>query len=185
VSQPLPAQIILPTGQTGYLNPYSGTYTPSRAYGLRMQRAFSRGLGQGTARGHRIGPTGLTESQRRYQQSVAATGQTPWQRYTLNFERTYGFSYNYWRQLWRKWIKEINSRVDASVAVTPQWVQQEMVNIDFYAAGGLAGKPWIEQRLDAKLASIIAYQDDNDKSLGFGYYINRDGMRPIEWWYYH
>jgi hypothetical protein len=58
-------------------------------------------------------------------------------------------------------------------------------NIDFYAAGGLAGKPWIEQRLDAKLASIIAYQDDNDKSLGFGYYINRDGMRPIEWWYYH
>jgi hypothetical protein len=186
VSQPLPAQIILPTGQTGYLNPFSNTYTPSRAYALRMQRNYARGISQATARGHRLSPAGLTESQIRRQRSIDTTGLTPWQRFTGKFEATYGFSYNYWRKLWRKWIKEINSRVDPSVAVTEQWVQQELLNEQFLGMTGMpSGKPWIEERLDAKLASIIAYQDDNDKTLGFGYYINRDGMRPIEWWYYH
>src|SRR5579863_9340329 len=59
---PEPLEIILPTGQTGYLNPYKGTYTTSRSYALRMQRSFARGISQSEARGHKaVG--GLSESQ--------------------------------------------------------------------------------------------------------------------------
>lgn len=61
MTTPLPRTIILPTGQVGYLNPYKGTYTTSRSYGVRMQRGFDRGLSQQEARGQTAG--GLTEAQ--------------------------------------------------------------------------------------------------------------------------
>lgn len=58
----LPATIILPSGRTGWLNPYKGTYSENKTYNQRLQRGWLRGESQSTARGHKpIG--GLTESQ--------------------------------------------------------------------------------------------------------------------------
>lgn len=191
MSQPLPPEIILPSGRAAFLNPYKGTYTTSRPYALRMQRNFARGLSQSEARGHRVSPQGFTEAQIRRQQAQAAGFQTPWERFTLNFERRYGFSYRYWRFLKRRWIDAINARSSPGLQITPIWIAQELQNASGIFSSFLAinqmpsGKPWIEQRLDEKLADMEAYQDENDKEPGFLHFIRRDNFRPIEWWYYH
>ena len=106
-----PLEIILPGGDPGYLNPYSGQYTRSQTYALRMQRNYSRGLPQSSARGH-AAVGGYSESQIRAQREQAKHGDQlpPWQRFGIGFQQRYGFSYSYWRKLRRQYIAEINER---------------------------------------------------------------------------
>lgn len=191
---PLPPEIQLPDGRTGYLNPYRGTYTPSRSYALRMQRGYARGLSQGDARGKRVTATGQTEYQRRAAATQERYGMSPWQlRYGIGFERRYGFKYRYWRKLQRMYVNDINARSSPGGAISPSTVGQVKENwrVGFRdqfqpdLRGPDDWEPWIERRLSEKLDDMISYQDLGEKANGayhFGYLVN---VMPIELWYYH
>lgn len=181
MSTPLPPEIVFPTGKTGYLNPYSGKYTTSRSYALRMQRAYSRGQTQSEARGHRA-VNGVTESQRRNAQAALANpGLTRHQQFEIGFQQRYGFSYKYWRYLRRNWIDDINRRSSPDMQMTPLWIQQILINS---AVTGLDTN-WIELRLAERIQDMIAYQDYNVTGPGFAHFYERLNYTPIEWWYYH
>lgn len=183
-----PLQIIHPNGKTIlYLNPYSGTYTASRSYGLRMQRGYARGLPQYEARGKRANEARIQRE--RIQEQY---GQTPWERFNQSFERRYGFSYSYWRYLRRKWIDEINKKTskDGFGHIKPIQVAQM---IQLFQTGWrdkafpefTDWKPWTENALDLRLENMLAYQEDGDPLPGRGRFFARSSNPPIEFYYYH
>lgn len=196
MAQPsLPPEIILPTGQTGYLNPYKGTYTTKRDYAMRMQRGFAAGIPQQRARGRVLGEQ--TEYQQRAARLFERTGETPWQRFkrAREFKQQYGFELRYWEKLRRKWVDEINA-LSAPRGVTPgariidpQWVTDELDNARQNALilpllGG-SGKPWIERRLSENLNDMIQYRQGNSQPGALHFHTQPHATRPIEWWWYH
>lgn len=197
MTQPsLPPEIILPSGQTGYLNPYKGTYTTSRSYAMRMQRGFAAGLPQQRARGRVLG--GQTEYQQRAALTQERYGMSPWQRFKLarEFKQQYGFELRYWEKLRRKWVDEINSLSTGGKAPTPgariidpQWIADEFANARQNALilpllGG-SGKPWIERRLSENLTDMIQYRQGNSQPGALHFHTQPHATRPIEWWWYH
>jgi len=184
---PLPPEIILPgPGQRrGYLNPYTGTYSTSRSYAMRMQRGYARGLPQYEARGKP-----RFESQIRLRRSVEQTGETPWQRFNAGFEQRYGFSYSYWRSLRRRWINEINSRTSTGGQVIPSHISSVLSAWntgwrDPNRPEFTTWQDWMENRLAERLNDIIEYQDLGDKSSGFQNWQFRSNVPPIELYWYH
>lgn len=189
-----PLQIVHPNGETIlYLNPYTGTYTASKSYGLRMQRGYRRGLPQYEARGKPAGEAAI-----RRQQIQEQYGQTPWQRFTQSFERRYGFSYSYWRYLRRNWVDEINSLTskDGFGHITPTTVSQiiQMWNAgihDPYHPEFESWQAWVENRLETRLDDTVAYQEFRDKEPGRISWGQRNWLTmtgtgpPIEFYYYH
>lgn len=178
----LPSEIILPNGKTGYLNPYTGKYSSSRSYAMRMQRNYSRGLSQSAARGH--APSGgLSESQMRAQREALKYGDQlkPWQRFALTFKQRYGFEYRYWRKLKRLYIDAINSMSSPDMQITPVWIQQALVNAPLTGHD----ESWIEARLAEKLYDMDRYRNAHDPIPGRMHFMRRDSMEPVEWWYYH
>jgi hypothetical protein len=172
MGQPLPPEIILPTGQAAYLNPYKGTYTTSRSYAMRMQRGFRLGRAQQQAR--RGGEPGQSESQVR----------------AFRFEQRYGFSYLYWRRLQRKWISEINSMSSPGGRITPEIVSMDLANLRSFPAltifswGAGTAEQMLEQRLEEKLEDMISYRE-GDSEPGHYHFVVRNNYRPIELWWYH
>ncbi len=202
---PIPAEIILPTGQPAYLNPYKGTYTTSRPYAIRMQRNYARGILQSEARGHRQSPEGFTESQLRRQR----------------FEINRGIPYREWERWRRKYVNEINVRswptgpntrypvVNEGVRQDPRVYPEDLAAIkqaydDGYrdpAMPNISYQEWIEIRLTERLSAMIAFQDFKDSTPGRNQYNSRQGAwtaqgmwtgvfsvasgPPLELWYYH
>lgn len=181
MTSPLPPEITYQTGRKGYLNPYTGKYSRSRSYALRMQRNYARGMSQSEARGHRaVG--GVTEAQRRREQAAAVNPSlSRSQQFALGFQQRYGFTYNYWRYLKRNYIDAINSRSSPDMQITPIWIQQIIVNTPMTGLG----TDWIETRLAERLNDMIAYQDYDDRDPGGAHFAERIAYTPIEWWYYH
>ena len=182
-----PAQIIHPNGQTVlYLNPYTGTYTASRSYGLRMQRGYSRGLPQFEARGKPSGESRIRREQ------AAERGTTPWELFKSSFERRYGFSYSYWRSLRRRWVDEINrlTSKDGFGHIEPVHIQQV---IQLFATGWRdrqfpeldTWQAWVENSLDLRLENMIAYQEYGEINPGRQRWLSRSSNPPIEFYYYH
>jgi hypothetical protein len=179
VSSP-PAPVLYPAqgtkGPVLYLNPYSGTYTPSRTYGLRMQRGYAAGLPQTVAR-RGISPAapGVTESELRRQR----------------FLQRYGFEERVWRNLYRRYIRNINAMASPGAQITPQIVQQVLVNTP---VTGL-GVDWLENRLAEKLADMREWREmgkpaknTRPDSGGYQHYWQENSERlitPIELWWYH
>lgn len=185
----LPAQIILPSGQTGYLNPYKGTYSTSRSYAQRMQRGFLRGESQSASRGHRaVG--GLTESQ--------------WRR----LKRLYVDEIN--RRTWKEGPSRMNApggeRDDPRIFRQDVQYIVELYNEGYRDPNVPTLNNWldyVEWRLAERLTNTRAYQDDGDPSWGSSDYYFRStfwtqqrlgpglGMLTvksgptIEFWYYH
>jgi hypothetical protein len=172
MTTPLPAEIILPTGQPAYLNPYRGTYTTSRAYARRMQSNYSRGLSQTTARGHQP-PEGLTEYALRAQR----------------FQQQYGITYSWWRKLNRKWIREINAMSSPSAQITPVIIATDQDAVRGYGIGPVPGivippENYTEERLAEKLYDMQQYREGNTVPGRQSFY-TRENIRPIELWWYH
>jgi hypothetical protein len=185
---PEPSSIILPSGQTGYLNPYKGTYTTSRSYAMRMQRAFARGINQSEARGHRaIG--GLTESQ--------------WRR----LRRLYVDDIN--RMAWEEGPPRMNApggvRKDPRIFKQDVQAIQNLYDQGYRDPGAPSIDNWLayaEWRLAGRLSAMIAYHEDSDPMPGrmafFGHSqvwpksgiwlqsgFDFASAPPIEFWYYH
>jgi hypothetical protein len=165
-SQPLEIILPGPGNRTGYLNPYTGTYTTSRTYGLRMQRGYARGLPQYSARGKPRDEYG-----QRRQQIQEEYQQTPYERMTQQFERRYGFSYRYWRQLRRRWIDEINSLTSPGSGVIPDHIARVKEAWDNgwrdpYRSEFNDWHDWIENRLDERLNDTLDFQELNDPTSG-------------------
>lgn len=163
-------------GPVLYLNPYQGTYTRDRAYGLRMQRGHAAGLPQAVAR--RSGPAGTTpfvpESEVRKQR----------------FLERWGFEERVWRRLWRKYIREINEMASPAGQITKAIVRQVLMNTP---STGL-GADWLENRLAEKLEDMKEYRSlerrahQNPDTSGYDHYFSEAderGMTPIELWWYH
>lgn len=198
MSAPQPPEIILPSGETAYLNPYRGTYTTSRSYALRMQRGYARGLRQSESRGKPVSPGGLSESQLRRER----------------FEQQYGIPYRVWERLRRKYIIELNKRSwpgGPSRMNTDDMGNRNDPRVfpsDIYAIRRLydtgyrdpvtpveTWEQYAEVRLSQRLNALIMYQDYNDSDPGRADYNSRSGIwygaftaasaPPIELWYYH
>jgi hypothetical protein len=181
---PVP-EISLPGGRQGYYNPYSGRYTTNRAYALRMQRGYARGMTQATARGQRAG-----ESRRRYERVVGQTGQTPQQLFEFGFQQRYGFSYRYWRKLRRQYVDPINEVSSPGGEITPSMVTS--VKSAWDAGWRDPNRPelttwemWVEVHLAERLAATELYVDYGDTRLGAYNFQLRSSLPPIEFWYYH
>lgn len=184
----IPASIILPTGETGYLNPYKGTYTTKRDYALRMQRGFLRGESQSVSRGHKaVG--GLTESQ--------------WRR----LRRLYVNEIN--RRTWKTGPSRMN--VIEGQRDDPRIFRQDVQYIVELFNGGYRDPNvptidnwlgYVEWRLAERLAATREYQDMGNATFGRADYYMRSpfwlqqgpGMfnmfdikagPTIELWYYH
>lgn len=171
-----PEPITLPSGVPGFYNPYTGGYVKSRTYAERLQRGYQRGMSQSEARGHRaVG--GMSESQLR-----RAGISSPVTRYIMaqEFQRTYGFSLDYWNYLVDNWIDEINSMSAPTQQITPAWITQEFANTDLTGHDEV----WVEARLDEKLRDMLAYRM-GDTTPGALHFNQRDNLAPIEWWFYH
>lgn len=185
---PLPPEIITPEGRPAFLNPYRGTYTTSRSYALRMQRAFSRGLTQSEARGHTaIG--GLTESQ--------------WRR----LKRLYIDEIN--GRSWAKGPRRMN--VVEGVRQDPRIFKQDINYIVSLFQQGYRDPAvpsisnwltYVEWRLTSRLNAMIEFQDFGDAWPGRRDFYERSSIwpkggmwlegglnvasgPPIEFWYYH
>lgn len=145
-----------------------------------MQRAYARGLTQSEARGHRA-RRGLSESQlRRQRQEMLNPGVTPWQQFLMTFRQRYGFEYRYWRYLKRNWVDSINKLSSPDMQITPVWIAQELANAPLNGHD----REWIETRLAEKLYAMLEYRSGNSDP-GALFFRSRDGLAPIEWWYYH
>lgn len=180
-----PLEILLPPNRRGeripaFLNPYRGTYTTSRSYALRMQSGYRRGLTQAQARRGAGSVSELSESQRRRARTQAQYGMTPWQRYNITFQQQYGFSYSYWRYLRKNWIAEINQMAAPDAQITPVFIAQALANQQLTGHN----EEWIEQRLQEKLEDMHEYRAGNAEP-GFVHWNQKEGMEPIEWWWYH
>jgi hypothetical protein len=185
---PEPLEIILPSGQTGYLNPYKGTYTTSRSYALRMQRAFARGVSQSEARGHKaIG--GLTESQ--------------WRR----LKRLYVNDIN--RMSWEEGPPRMYApggvRKDPRIFRHDVQAIVELFDQGYRDPGAPTINNWLqyaEWRLAGRLSAMRAYQEDDDPQPGRAAFFGHSQIwpktgiwlqagfdfasaPPIEFWYYH
>lgn len=197
MGQPLPSEIILPTGRPAYLNPYSGTYSESRSYAMRMQRNFARGISQSEARGHQaVG--GVTESQRR----------------SLRFEELHGIPRRVWDRLYRRHIREINKRTWAAapgprmnapggVRNDPRIFPSDIAAIKALydtgyrdpVSGAATWEQYAEERLSQRKMAMRDYQDNHEPASGRAQFDNRTstwvgmiGMAappPVELWYYH
>jgi hypothetical protein len=194
----LPLEIILPSGRPAWLNPYQGTYSESRNYALRMQRNYSRGISQASARGHSTTAGGLSETQVRRQREQAKYQDelSPWQRFGIGFENRYGFTYNYWRKLRRRYIDEINARAlpnapsnrmimlagqrrdprvfPADIAAIRQLYQSGFR--DPVHSGAATWEQWTELRLLERLTAIRDYQDGADPTFGRNAYYARSDV---------
>src|SRR5215469_6394271 len=172
------------SGETQYLNPYQGTYTSNRRYAQRMQRGYARGLTQTQARRNIAGyPQGVSESQLRRQRERERYGDTLPPDVTFfqfNFERRYGYSYNYWRRLRRRFIREINERawhnppgprmnIENGARRDPRVFPGDIAEVkrlydtgarDPLYPGMQTWQEWAELRLAERLTAIRAYQDD-------------------------
>lgn len=182
-----PATIILPNGRTGYLNPYKGTFIENRAYALRMQRGWLRGVSQSTARGQ-AAVGGLTESQ--------------WRR----LRRLYVDEIN--RRTWRQGPSRM--RVVGGQRQDPRIFRTDVQYIvklfqDGYRDPNMPTlNNWLaytEWRLAERLNSTREYQDMGDVGTGRADFYSRStfwfkdqgllGMLDvtagptIEFWYYH
>lgn len=192
----IPLVITLPSGQPAYYNPYSGTYGKNKGYAQRLQKSYARGETRQKGRGHQAGR--LTEYEAR-KAAAAAHQQTPWQRFTRQFERRWGFSYSYWRYLRRHWVDEINgmSSPNSPGKITPAMVSMELQNAHVFTLPGGIPAPvpwfpgaqneaedWIEYRLEERLEDMIEYRDGN-KEPGHYHWTIRDAYRAQEWWWYH
>lgn len=158
---PLPPTILV-EGQTAYLNPYSGGYSPNRAYALRMQRGYARGLTQTQARRGVELPPDYSESQVRRER----------------FQATYGISYNYYRRLQVRYGADIvNNRPGA---ISPLLVGQAVQ----LQAQGLLPPNWVEDRLADRRIATDNYRAGITET-GEQEFDDRIEFVPIEWWYYH
>jgi hypothetical protein len=189
--QPLEIFLPGPGNRKAYYNPYTNTYTTSRSYALRMQRGYIRGIHQQEARGKPV-----NEYQRRVQREQELYGQKPWERFQIGFERRYGFSYRYWRQLRRRWVNDINDRTSTGGEISPSTVSR--VKDAFDRGWRDPARPefstwqdWLENRLDERLNDMIEYQDSGDKTSGsanYGQYRNYqlqgEGIPPELYWYH-
>jgi len=189
MAQPLPLEIILPTGQPAFLNPYRGTYTTSRSYAMRMQRAFARGLSQSEARGH--APfLGLTESK--------------WRR----LRRLYIDEIN--QRAWALGPRRMSITRDG-VRTDPRLFRSDVNYIVDLFQGGYRDpavpsindwETYVEWRLSERLNAIREYQDHANVTPGRQDYYARSAVwpqgglwiaggfnvssaPPIEFWYYH
>lgn len=194
MSNPLPNEIILPSGESAYLNPYTGRYSRSRQYAQRMQRNYARGISQSAARGHSSSSYGAeSRARREREQQKYGDELTPTQRFYLGFQQRYGFSYRYWRKLWRNYIAEINSRAlpnphsNRMIVVNGQRKDPRVFPIDVAAIkqlydGGYRDpvypdartwEDWIELRLGERLYAIREFQDFHNAVPGRSEYQNR------------
>lgn len=164
---------------TLYLNPYKGTYTRSRSYAQRMQRAYGRGLSQAEARGHSVSPSGQSESQIRRERWLAANAVPAWRTDV----------YNWWRRNGKN-LQQLNDRVSPQAQITPLSVAQLAENWGRF--GGDEFQPdvrtwqqWATRRLSERLDDTISYQDLGETGNGAYHHNFRSPVAPIEWWYYH
>lgn len=197
MSVPQPPEIILPSGETAYLNPYRGTYTTSRSYALRMQRNYARGISQGEARGHAPGQVSESELRR------------------IRFEQKYGIPYRTWERFRRKYISKINKRSWPGGPRTMQlnefgnrsdprvFISDILAIRQLYDSGFRdpvtpvdTWEQYAEVRLSQRLNALVMYQDHNDSDPGRSDYNSRSGIwygefglgasaPPVELWYYH
>lgn len=188
MTMPSPPEIILPSGQTGYLNPYKGTYTTSRSYAMRMQRAFARGINQSEARGHKaVG--GLTESQ--------------WRR----LRRLYVDQINAmsWAEGPPRMYAPGGHRQDPRIFRHDVQAIVQLYDQGYRDPGAPSINNWLqyaEWRLAARLSAMIAYQEDGDPIPGRAAFFGHSQIwpksgvwlqagfdfasaPPIEFWYYH
>ena len=158
-----------------YLNPYSGTYTANRAYGLRMQRGYAAGLPQQVAR--RYGPGGtaprVSESEQRRER----------------FIEKYGYDQRVWNRLYRRYIKQIHE-LDPSVSLD-RWRQIVSEVLSNTNITGL-GADWLELRFAQKLNDMLRYRHRDEAIVivpmdEYSYYEDEDArsQTPIELWWYH
>lgn len=162
-----------------YLNPYKGTYTKSRSYGLRMQRAYARGQTQSEARGHQVTPGGPSESELRKQRWLERNGVPLWRTDV----------YNFWRRN-SSVINQINDRVSPQAQITPLSIAQLAENWgrfggDSYQPDARTWQRWATRRLGERLDDIISYQDLGETGNGSYHFQFRSGVAPIEFWWYH
>lgn len=174
MSSPQPPVIYPAPGEHGpvlYLNPYSGTYTSSKSYGLRMQRGFAQGVPQVVARRGTM-PGGVSESEQR----------------RLRFLERWGFEERLWRRWQRLYVNEINGMASPSAQITRSHIQQVLANTP---VTGL-GVEWVEQRLREKLADMHDFRNHRRQRgpsrSGYQHFWQEAGERmvtPIEFWWYH
>ena len=193
-----PLEIISPEGTPLFLNPYSGTYSASRSYALRMQRNYARGITQAEARGHRPTDEGLTESQVR----------------RVRFQERHGISYNDWARFYRRYVREINRRsfptapgpamvIDNGVRRDPRIFPEDIAAVrDLYNNGFRdpvynpgSWEEWTDQRLAERLGALVDFQDSADSAAGSQQFWGRTSAwigtmgiaaaPPVEFWYYH
>jgi hypothetical protein len=179
MSTPNPAPVLYPAqgtqGPVLYLNPYTGRYTASRSYGLRMQRGYAAGLPQVVARRGTPSVPGLSEYQLRQQR----------------FLQRYGFEQQVWRRLYDKYIGKINAMASPAAQITPMIISQVLQNTP---VTGL-GIDWLENRLAQKLEDMQEWRADgkpakntNPNLGGYVHYWQEESARmftPIELWWYH
>ena len=180
-SPSLPLEYVDPQGNTRYLNPYSQQYIRNKSYALRLQRGFGRGLSQSEARGHGISARGLTESQERVARATERGDLSPYQLFLGGFERRYGFSYQYWRLIYRRYIKEINQRSWPSGPrgqqdeYDPRIFASDISRIkslydqgyrDLRGNSPVTWQEWVENHLAIRLDAIVQWQDNHNKTPG-------------------
>jgi len=147
-------------GVTSYYNPYTGKYTTSRAYALRMQRGYQAGLPRQKARGQRPG-----EAARRRERETRETGITPRER---------GLLY----------------RVGKAGRIRPWMVgdvrrEWERGWRDFRRPELLTWQAWVEVHLGERLWATILYQDENENAYGAFNFAMRSAVPDVAFWYYH
>lgn len=179
-----------------YLNPYSGQYIRNKSYARRLQRGFARGLSQAESRGHRVSARGLSESAERRARAEERGSLSPYQVFLGGFERRYGFSYAYWRTLYRRWIAEINRRAWPQATSSRMYVDENGVRADprifpgditavkqLYDQGfrpersssPASWQEWVENQLAVKLETMIEYQDNHNRVPGKMMFASRSG----------
>jgi len=197
MTQPPDPQIVI-DGQTLYYNPYSQAYTPSRSYGLRMQRGYARGLTQTQARRAAtpraaINRLGISESQYRRQQIRQRQEELRREQEFLagiQFRSQYGFELSYWNYLRASYVDEINqNRVEGSNidVIQPQSVADI---IQLYNMGAVditeydTWQGWVEHRLEELMEDIRDYKRGQYQPGQVNFY-SRPAYTPIEFWWYH
>lgn len=164
--------------------------TGETPYQRRKRLGQARGLSTAEARGHKA-RGGLTEYQRRRQQTLRQYGKTPWELWRDQrivwlqdngfTPETTGWSWNRLIQISPK-LQWMNERTSPAGQITPGM----MLEARDYEIQGVLEADWSWYRLQEKYEDTLDYVEYGDRNGGRYHWFNdRIPELSAAWWFYH
>lgn len=172
--------------------------TGETPYERRIRLGRGRGLSMQEARG-KTTPRGLSEYQRRAQQSQAQYGLSPYQLWRQNTiadmtaegytPQTTNMSWNRLLKIWpkMKWMNHRSSPGGAELDPPGGRITEDMLlQATLFEQQGFLDRGWIETRIEDRYYAMFEFVERDDPMPGrqFFYY-ERQSYMPVSWWYYH